>query len=610
MKMKKSGLTVVVFAALLFIVIVPSLSSSPSMEEIEGTLEVVLATDVVKKTCQPIYFINTDAGQRTQFTMPAAAPPNLSPGQKIKISGRWEEKGEEKSFHCGKVSPSIKKATSLTIAYLPEQKPVLGEQKILVVYLSSPDTEDDLPSWDKEKIDDKIFSNKHSLNAYWKACSINNKTGEPKVWLAGDILDGWRKMPKAFTEYGYGSSNEVSWGSEFINDVVQLIDPEIDFSKSKYDGLIIFRAGKKWRYDWSTVGKTTLHTSEGELEISMSFLNEYDIEIDNDYAAHESGHGLFSLIHAKSKSVNSGEMYDYGDMWDNRGGSYALLDNLHRYILGWLDESQIKVITSSDDIWLDQRELSSQGIKLLVIPLGFNVGWDGATNPILIYMENHCGLGEFDSQLSFYNSNNNVDPNNLVLYKKYQVVDQDYDSLVYIEEEDVSGPKALDLESQFCDSEYENLDHYGICVQVLEKTGEGAESKVKVSITLTSDYSVPTPIPTPSPKEMTLFVTINEISVTNNEEVAVSRGNWVRVIIQAGTSDGDLVEILQADKIVCKITNPKGKLKLSEEQDNVYEGAFNFKLKRKAPLGEYWVEIAVYEDGYHTASFQASFKAQ
>ena len=111
-------------------------------------------------------------------------------------------------------------------------------------------------------------------------------------------------------------------------------------------------------------------------------------------------------------------------------------------------------------------------------------------------------------------------------------------------------------------------------------------------------------------KEMTLFVTINDVSVTGGEEVSVSRGNWVRVIIQAGTSDGDLVEILQADKIVCKITNPKGKLKLSEEQDNVYEGAFNFKLKRKAPLGEYWVEIAVYEDGYHTASFQTSFKAQ
>ena len=93
-------------------------------------------------------------------------------------------------------------------------------------------------------------------------------------------------------------------------------------------------------------------------------------------------------------------MYDYGDMWDNRGGSYALLDNLHRYILGWLDESQIKVITSSDDIWLISGSFP-QGIKLLVIPLGFNVGWDGATNPILIYMENHCGLGEFDSSYHF-----------------------------------------------------------------------------------------------------------------------------------------------------------------------------------------------------------------
>ena len=69
---------------------------------------------------------------------------------------------------------------------------------------------------------------------YWEACSAG------KAWLKGDILDGWRKMPKPFSEYGYGSDEESNSFSKFIDDVIKLIDPEIDFSKH-YDGLIVFR---------------------------------------------------------------------------------------------------------------------------------------------------------------------------------------------------------------------------------------------------------------------------------------------------------------------------------------------------------------------------------
>ena len=107
-----------------------------------------------------------------------------------------------------------------------------------------------------------------------------------------------------------------------------------------------------------------------------SFLNEVDIEISNDYAAHETGHGLCSLIHAHSKSVISGVICAYGDWWENRGAQYALLDGLHKYILGWLDASQIEITTSGGNFWIDQRELPSSGTKLVVVPL-----WNGTNGP-------------------------------------------------------------------------------------------------------------------------------------------------------------------------------------------------------------------------------------
>ena len=177
------------------------------------------------------------------------------------------------------------------------------------------------------------------------------------------------------------------------------------------------------------------------MEISASFLTENDIEIENDYAAHETGHGFFSLGHSHSKSISNGKIHRYGDWWENRGKQYALLDALNKWILGWLSIDQIKIITSSGNFWLDQRELASSGVKLFVIILGF----DEYGNPILFYFEYHRGLGEFDSQLHFENKNEAVDPQNLVLLRKHEYV-EDYSSVVYLPDDD--GNNCLDLESE------------------------------------------------------------------------------------------------------------------------------------------------------------------
>ena len=62
---------------------------------------------------------------------------------------------------------------------------------------------------------------------------------------------------------------------------------------------------------------------KGRLKCSLLF-KQVDIEISNDYAAHETGHGLCSLIHAHSKSVISGVIRVWRLSGENRGAQYAL----------------------------------------------------------------------------------------------------------------------------------------------------------------------------------------------------------------------------------------------------------------------------------------------
>ena len=362
--------------------------------------EVIMAPEVGGGKCEPLYFINI-GGKRTQFSLPAHAPP-LSPPPTIKISGRWDESNGKNSFHCRKVTPiatasAVKKtanSTDNTGDYLPEQTPVLGAQRTLVVLIAFPDHS--IPNWGKEKAENKVFAseptdkypNDHSDNAYWKECS------KEKMWLEGECLDGWKSMTKNATEYGYASNDELVYFGQLINDAATLIDSYVDFRE--YDRLIFIRTGKNWAYAFATLGKHTFYTDDGEVKLSYAFVTENDAELDQDYISHELGHGL-GLVHANSRIASTGRMYTYGDIWENRGGKFAQMDGLHKYILGWLDISQIERISSSGDYLLDQREMDSDGIKLLVIFLGFHSG-----KPTFYYLEYFKELGEFDSQIFFY----------------------------------------------------------------------------------------------------------------------------------------------------------------------------------------------------------------
>src|SRR3989344_1845968 len=127
--MKMERFWVVAVAVAVFNLCLTTFISSLSGEEYEGTLEVLMATEVKSGKCEPLYFIKSKE-KRTQFSPPADVP-SLTPGQKIKISGQWEETDGKKSFRCETLSAApaapakkdMRSATDIS-AFLPEQSPV------------------------------------------------------------------------------------------------------------------------------------------------------------------------------------------------------------------------------------------------------------------------------------------------------------------------------------------------------------------------------------------------------------------------------------------------------------------------------------------------------
>lgn len=346
--MKKFGFVVLAITITLNLFVASS-SFSSATEELEGTLEIIMATKASEKNCQPLYFIN-NGGKKTRFSLPVHAPP-LSPGQKIKIAGRWEENSGKNNFHCrkitliGNVAPTTKKAKSAS-DYLPEQVSILGEQTTLVILLRF--TNHTAPEWGKEKVENKIFAseptkeypNDHSDNAFLKECSLE------KTWLVGEGLNGWKDMPNPSTDYGYNGDEEINFLSELETDAITTADPYVDYTQ--YDHILFVRSGDGWNYDFSTLGSKKITTDDGKVSLSLSFVTEDDIDLGRDYSAHELIiHGILGLIHANNIDISTGEINEYGDQWDNRGAQYALIDGLHKFMTGLLGIDQIQIIDTS-----------------------------------------------------------------------------------------------------------------------------------------------------------------------------------------------------------------------------------------------------------------------
>lgn len=450
--------------------------------------------------------------------------------------------------------------------------------------------------------------------------------------LTVGVLSGWATLDETSEKYGFFDSSGFKY-QEVLKATITAVDYRVDFQK--YGRIIIFMSGE-WGFATGSIGQwSSIETDDGLVSLSACWIGENDVE-NQRTLRHEIIH-TEGLPHAGSvlkdnddcsdmcSSFTKGSdsdwplvqcaTYERDDPLDAMGYRDCYTSTYHLWLLGRLKEEQIYRITETANVILIPRSSSVSGIKMALIEIK-----DADGKKVFYFIEYCKDLGNFDSTgektwiILRYASEEDINGNDTLIFR--------------VEKKDgSSGYSIFNLKDErFCDSKN------AVKVELLGEYGEGENATAELQITLESPTPtltlvppsptptqtpsptfppiptpsltptlppVPTPEPTVTSEEMVLSVTINGQDATTNN-IVVAKKSWVEVVVEAKDSGG---EILQADKISCKMTKSNGKVVYKNRPN----GFFRFKVGRR---GLYLLEIEVSSKSYVPVSFQTSFKAR
>jgi len=227
-----------------------------------------------------------------------------------------------------------------------------------------------------------------SVEKFWSAQSTNPVKFEWN-WSAD-----WIRMPNSINSYSLGGSffqgkfNDKAYFS-FVREIISKTDINIDFSGVNFL-FIVFPAGLKNEEIGTFLVHTqgTYSTSEGNIFNLIMAGGDYNSA--STYI-HEFGHAL-GLTDIRDTLDVGNQKSDgmYYDIMNNP--SYPELLVWHRYLLGFLENSQIHCINSTDTSthWLVPVASVSKQVKGIVIPLS-------STEAVVV--ESRRAIG-FDTALS------------------------------------------------------------------------------------------------------------------------------------------------------------------------------------------------------------------
>lgn len=364
---------------------------------------------------------------------------------------------------------NYKKINKLNYLQQPSIPDAIGEQKTLVALFNYADDQSQPISLDEIK--NHIMYDTQSVNNFVKENSYN------KAWLNPTFFD-WRALPSSAADY---RENKFL----ALDDAIKALENEVylpDYNRSIFfflpwsnpDGPDGSYLGYAFATDYP------LNNGDYYLPVAyISAMNNLGDTLFKDTTAHEFGHGFY-FGHAASfnalgdtkippdlldigLNTSQGGTYaysEYGDGDDNMGGGYEHWSTIWKERAGWLESSQIKIVTQSAEYELDQVELPSDGIKMLKVPIGYDV--EGREAAYFLEYRKPLGLFDDDDAVQVRLKNwhygrrwGNWDfSNNTVRFGTDANTDQPF------------------------------FDPYrGIKVELLEKTGEDANSKVRVKVT-------------------------------------------------------------------------------------------------------------------------------
>mgnify|MGYP001179581025 CR=1 FL=1 len=310
----------------------------------EGELRAYSSDDFQNKTNDTTYVIRESNGTETKV--------QFSDLSKIRTSDRVVLQGSKVSNSINAQNVTyLPNLTSELSSFLPD---TLGKQKVAVVLVNFEGNP--LPtSYTKQDIQESIAN---KLADYFR--EVSNGKSELEI----TVYD-WLTLPSINSGYCTGNG--------FLEQqVVNAIDSQIDFTSTKR--LLILQAqilsGTSCRGNYSTIGKITTKTAEGDQKISLSYvdmtadkkeyLNNYYY-----YAVHELLHA-YGLGHSNALTCDNNDSplelppcasKEYGDNFDASGNTYGWqLNTPHRLALGWLDPSEVTTVTKSGRYFISPIE--------------------------------------------------------------------------------------------------------------------------------------------------------------------------------------------------------------------------------------------------------------
>ncbi len=353
------------------------------------------------------YFIQTLDNQLISVEFESNSVP------KPKINGMYTFIGEyNNSYFLIKGYKQLDTSSNQYVSPYTNNK--TGVQRILVAMFNYQDDQTD-PGFNLTDVQNYLELNTTSSENFYKENSYNLVNDFTVKYLQntseGTPSNDWFTLPNNISYYGSNTNL-------LLNDSIKTIDPLVDFTQ--YDRLI-FIYNKVNNATWwglGTIGKWSIQTDEGNLYLSVVWVNgKYNVN--SFLLAHELGHN-FEFSHASSyycftasylpKNLidplyrDCSNYEEYGDTSDTMGDGYKHFSTIWKFSAGWLSSSQIAYVNTSGIYTITPIEDSSSTIKALRIPVGKNVN----NQPVYYWIEFRQPIGNFDNedniQIRFYSA--------------------------------------------------------------------------------------------------------------------------------------------------------------------------------------------------------------